>query len=105
MTSELLIRSLVVGACGGLVAAYICRLNLMTWSTTKLSVVSFHGAMLLYCAWQGIDAFTKVPLTTDRIGLIAAASWLVMSWHTWRFGLPIHAKKFGARLQFPELES
>lgn len=101
--SELFVRSIVVGICGGLVAAYICRLNLMTWSSTKLPVVMFHAATLLYCAWQGIDAFTQRPLTTDRIGLIAAMSWLVMSWHTWRHGLPSHVRKH-SRLEFPELE-
>jgi CHASE2 domain-containing sensor protein len=96
-------RFVVVGMCGGLTAAYVCRLNLMTWTTAKLSVIAFHAAMLLYCAWQGIDAFTGRAVTTDRIGLIAAACWLAMSWHTWRDGLPDHVR-INRHLNFPKLE-
>lgn len=73
-------------------AAYVCRLDALSWRTAKPTAVGFHLAALLYLAGCGTTALSGQPLGHEWLGMAVCGLWLVQSWPTWRHGPPAHVR-------------
>ena len=70
--------------------AFICRLDWLSWRTSRPGPVAFHLACLVFLAVSLGECLQGEELGSSWVGLSVTGLWLVMSWHTWRNGPPQH---------------
>lgn len=80
-------------------AAYVCRLDALSWRTAKPTAVAFHLAALLYLAGCATTAMGGRELGFEWLGMAMCGLWLVQSWPTWRNGPPDHVLSRPAPLE------
>lgn len=75
------------------VAGYVCRWFILD-KNTKVSVVLFHIALGNTATAAGVNAYMRMADMQDALCILAAASWLVVSFSTWRSGrAPAHSMR------------
>jgi hypothetical protein len=83
----LLVGSVVAfGAC-------LCRLFMTSWRTTKAAIMVMHLALAVSVAWAAYHAWMQVGDMGDICSVIAALSWIIISYESWRHGVPEHFSK------------
>lgn len=75
-----------------LAAAYVCRLDALSWRTARPLVVAYHLTALLYLAGCATAALTGRDLGFEWLGMLLCLLWLWQSWPTWRHGPPAHVR-------------
>lgn len=73
-------------------AAYVCRLNLLSVRVHRWHFVALHIALSGACAVAAVDAWERTTDLQDVCALGAALLWLAVSWPTWRNGVPRHVE-------------
>jgi hypothetical protein len=70
--------------------AFVCRLDWLSWRTSRPGPVAFHLASLAYLSAALAHVLEGNALGFGWLGLAVTGLWLVESWHTWRSGPPQH---------------
>lgn len=78
-------------------AAYVCRIDTLSWGRHRASVIVLHLAGAGCCAWALTQAAEGVATVGCVLALIMAASWLWVSFWSWRSGPPRHVERVSAR--------
>ncbi len=71
------------------VGAYICRLSQLTFEEHHPAIVLMHICLAISTSWAGIHAVHGAGMD-DWSAVIGAASWICISYKTWRKGVPRH---------------
>lgn len=86
---ELLIVALSIPT----VFAYICRLSMLKVGVNSTAIIVMHVAFAMASGWAGYHGFTGQVTLQDIVSLIGAAAWIVVSYGTWKEGVPQHFTK------------
>lgn len=69
------------------VAAYICRLTMLSVWDNRISIVALHASLAMASGWAGYHAFTDSLTAGDIVSLVGAVSWIIVSLPTWVGGV------------------
>lgn len=84
------LHAVYVPLCLGIVAAAICRINLMTRRQHKLAWWAMYAAMAVFAAGELIDVLRlqRWMSSHELVGLVGIALNLVITRRSWRSGVP-----------------
>src|SRR5258706_7832445 len=69
-------------------APCLCRLILLQWWRHKPAIIILHGAMAIACAAAALNAWHGDAGLLESAVIAAAFSWLVVTFPTWKKGVP-----------------
>lgn len=72
---------------------YICRADGLTIWAHRTEYILLHFGLFSIAFMAGVDAYLGVTGPRDWCSLLGSGAWLVVSWHTWRFGVPDHVRR------------
>jgi hypothetical protein len=84
------VNYLLSAMCIAVCFAYVCRLDLLNLRRYKFGVILMHVGLLGVSAYAAGHAFTEDFDLHDTCGILAAVSWLIVSYQTWKSGAPEH---------------
>lgn len=87
MTMTLMIASLAA------LAAYVCRLDALTWREHRPLAVLIHIAGAAACTWVLFEAIGGRARPVDALALVAPVAWIAMSYARWRHGPPADSRR------------
>lgn len=81
----------------------VCRLNMLHISKHRTSVILMHLAMAYSVIWGGFAGFSGVATVGDFCAVLAPMIWVLLSFHSWRDGVPDHYLREARTLKYPKL--
>lgn len=79
-------------------AAYVCRIDSLSWRKHRASVIVLHLAGAGCCAWALTQAAEGLATVGCALALAMAGCWLWVSWFNWRYGPPRHTERATGRI-------
>jgi hypothetical protein len=70
------------------VAMLLCRIDKLRYRQHRLAVIVFHGALAVGSIASGHRAWQGDAGLSDVMAVVSALMWLLISWPTWRTGVP-----------------
>jgi len=70
--------------------AYVCRLAMLSFRTNRPVIVLLHISLAVSVAWAAYRAFLGVALFGDVAAVVGAGCWILISYGSWRHGVPEH---------------
>jgi len=81
-------------------AAYVCRLDALSWRIHRPAVIAAHMLPAVVCAFVMTEAAQGLGCWWHLAAIGAAAGWLVGTFRDWRNGPPGYAIERRARERF-----
>lgn len=78
-------------------AAYVCRLDALSWARHKASFIALHLLGAGCCAWALTQAAEGIATAGCALAVGMAACWLWVSFFSWRDGPPQHIERVSVR--------
>lgn len=88
-----LFEPIVLVASPIILAAYVCRLAMLSFRTNKPAVILFHMALAISTGWAGYRAYLGETVFGDLAAVAGAGLWIYLSFGSWRRGVPDHFDK------------
>ena len=103
------LQSAMLAISVAVVGGYVCRLNSLQFSQHCPIVIVMHMALCLSAVWSGYHAYTGLAGgwiavdIGDGAAVFGAAAWLVISYPSWRHGVPAHFMANPLPLKWPRI--
>jgi hypothetical protein len=72
---------------------YVCRLSMMSWKTTSPMILVMHLSLAMASIWSGYRGWLGDADPGDFATVIGALAWIIVSYHSWKAGVPVHFDK------------
>lgn len=73
-----------------ILVAYVCRLSMLSFKANRPTVILFHMGLTISTGWAAYRAWMGVPQFGDLASIVAAGAWILISYGSWKDGVPEH---------------
>jgi len=73
-----------------ILAAYVCRLSMLSFRAHRSIIILMHMANAMAVGWTGYRAWSGESQFGDLAVLMGAGCWILISYGSWKSGVPQH---------------
>ena len=96
-----LVDLLVLAGATGAFSGCLCRLISLDIRHDCRVIILMHAGLSVSMLWAGYHAWFGSWTAGDIASIVGTASWIVISYGTWRHGVPEHFRR--GRLKWPHI--
>lgn len=86
---DALLLVLATGSCVG----YVCRADGLNIWEHRLAYLGLHLGLFGASLVAGVHAWDGRAGLQEWLSVLGSGCWLVVSWHSWRLGVPDHVRR------------
>lgn len=70
--------------------AFVCRLSMLSFRTHAPLIIIMHVCLAISVAFSGYQAWLGIANLGDVATVLGSLAWIIVSYETWKGGVPDH---------------